>query len=363
MESLRLIPKITWIILGALALSLRFLGSTRPDLVETYYSRGLFKGVRWLYDVPFSWVPFPIMYAFLLILVIYLISRSYNFFKRKEPWKRKTIRAILSTLSFVSWALFFFFFLWGYNYQRLSVEKQMNLKLKPLSVDEMRSELEFETNRLISLRKAIRGADENALKYNYEPQQLLNQIRKDQAVVLERFGFDAFNGVRGRFLQPKGVFLHFSSLGMYFPYAGEGNVDSGVHPLQAPSVLAHELAHAQGFGDEGTCNFWAFLTCRESKDPIIAYAGQLAYWRTLAVNYLRFEPEKYQNFRYRLPQGIVSDLDAINLEMQKYPDLMPKLRTHVYDSYLKSQGIHEGIINYNRVLMLVKAYKETIKDQ
>ncbi|MCB0582976.1 MAG: DUF3810 family protein, partial [Phaeodactylibacter sp.] len=72
--------------------------------------------------------------------------------------------------------------------------------------------------------------------------------------------------------------------GLYFPFTGEGHIDAGLHPLQKPYVMAHELAHGYGFGDEGTCNFLGYLACIGSDDPVIAYIGHLNYWRTLAAD-------------------------------------------------------------------------------
>ena len=170
--------------------------------------------------------------------------------------------------------------------------------------------------------------------------------------------FPAIGKVRGREIYPKGIFLHFSSSGLYFPFTGEGHVDAGVHALQKPYIIAHEMFHGYGFGDEGTCNFNAFLACIKSNDPYIAYSGHLSYWRTLAINYLRYRPKEYRAFRRTLPLTIQADLDAINEVLISYPDIMPRFRYYAYDAYLKAQGIDEGMKNYNRVIMLVNAWRK-----
>ena len=86
-----------------------------------------------------------------------------------------------------------------------------------------------------------------------------------------------------------------------------------------------------------------------------AYSHQEMF--DLALNYLRYEPKKYRRLRNELPRGIQADLDAINESLQKYPEIMPRLRYHAYDAYLKTQGIQEGMVNYNRVIMLAKAWR------
>jgi phytoene dehydrogenase-like protein len=121
------------------------------------------------------------------------------------------------------------------------------------------------------------------------------------------------------------------------------------------------VSHGYGFRDEGTCNFWAYVACIRSADPLIAYAGHLDHFRTLAAHYLRYDREAYFALREQLPTGIQADLDAINGNLRKYPDIMPELRYAAYDTYLKAQGIKEGIKNYSRVVMMVKAWKEARK--
>ncbi len=178
---------------------------------------------------------------------------------------------------------------------------------------------------------------------------------------LAELDYPAVGRVRARRLYPKGIFLRFSSSGLYFPFTAEGHVDAGVHPLMMPYVMSHEMAHGYGFADEGTCSFLAYLGTTASPIPLIAYAGHLNYFRTVAGQYLRQDPEAYAAFRNALPEGIQADLNAINANLEKYPDIMPRLRYYAYDTYLKAQGIPEGMLNYNRVVMLVRAWENRVR--
>jgi hypothetical protein len=44
--------------------------------------------------------------------------------------------------------------------------------------------------------------------------------------------------------------------------------------------------------------------------------------------------------------------------MLRFPDLIPDLQPRIYNAYLKSQGIAEGVLNYDRVVMLAEAYEK-----
>jgi hypothetical protein len=255
-----------------------------------------------------------------------------------------------------------FIWLWGFNYIRVPLEDQLSLTPKPLGLGELKSELELETEKIIELRAQLTEtgteSDSIAIVASQLPADYQNQVRSVVEEWLEENNFPIVGAVRGREIYPKGIFLRFSSSGLYFPYTGEGHVDAGVLPLQKPHIVAHEMSHGYGFSDEGTCNFTAYLACIRSDDPFIAYSGHLNYCLTLAINYLRYKPREYREFRRELPLTIQADLDAINESLLYYPDIMPRLRYYAYDAYLKSQGIHEGMKNYNRVIMLVHAWRQ-----
>lgn len=348
---------LAWIALGVLALVIRWLAG--PQLIEQWYSRGLFLGIRWLIDYLLaSWIPFCLLYLFFagLFFWAYLKWKKTSF--RQLSWQQWIIGGAVRLLAFVGALLFFFFFLWGYNYGRVPVEDQLGLELEPVSAEELRSMMEEEAASLTHWRELIPGATDSALTRKHLPAQLERRLRADLENWLADFDFPTLGRARVKRIFPKGIFMRFSSSGLYFPYSGEGQVDAGLSPLQWPYVMMHEMSHAYGFGDEGTCNFLAYLGGIRSTDPMIAYAAHMALYRTLATNYLRFEPEAYQTFRAQLPVGIQSDLNAINQNLLEYPDIMPRLRYAAYDTYLKAQGITEGMQNYNRVIMLVKAWRK-----
>lgn len=352
------IRKKVWIILGISALIIRWLLSFSPQITEQFYSRGVFLGIRWCIDFLLAWFPIPLIYIFSLVLAVSTTWRIWFFFKWKVPWRTKIKPGFFSILAFLGGGVFLFLFLWGYNYGRVPIENQLSISPQPLSKEELWEELKLETKNIIKIRKDIYGAGEKALDDSYLPYKMERILRKGVERWLKEYGFPTVGRVRGRFVRPKGIFLHFSSSGLYFPFTGEGHIDAGLHPLQQPYVMAHELCHGYGFGDEGTCNFLAFLSGQDAENPFIKYAIHLAYWRTLASNYLQYDPHKYRAFRAELPAGIQADLDAINENLRKYPDIMPRIRYYAYDTYLKAQGIEEGMKNYSRVIMLVKAWRE-----
>lgn len=349
--------KYIWIILGLVSILLRWALSGHPAIIEQFYTRGLFQFIRYVIDYTAALLPVALIYLFVPALLIILGIKITQFFKRRATWKTKLWNAFIGILSFVGGGIFFFLILWGFNYGRLPIEQQLGIDPQPLTLEELKEELDIATAQLIDYRKAIPEATEFAISADLVPDKLEPLLRKNLCHWLEQHNFPTPGRMRGRILYPKGVFLHFGSSGLYFPFTGEGHIDAGLLHLQQPFVLSHELSHGYGFTDEGTCNFLAYLACVNSDHPLFRYSGQLAYYRYLASSYLRYKPEEYQAFRANLPAGIQADLNAINENLEKYPDFMPKLRYAAYDTYLKTQGISEGMKNYSRIVMLGRAWR------
>lgn len=355
-------PAYLWITLGLLSVALKTITLSSPAWIEQYYSRGFYLWVRNSFDYTTSLLPFPAIYLFFGIVFLAMARelQQLRYHLRNDSFSFSC--SLRKTAGFIGGLVFFFFLLWGLNYNRLPVEDHLGLQLQPLDFREIQTELELETKALIALRPLIaESSPTTPLERGHFPTDLEIHLRENLAKTLANYQYPHQSQVRGRLLHPKGVFLRFSSAGLYFPFVGEGQIDAGLYPIQWPYVMSHEMAHGFGFADEGSCNFWAYLSCTSSPHPAVAYAGHLSYWRSLAIQYQRYEPEQYLAFRQKLPAGIQADLDRINKEMEKYPDFAPRLQPGMYHAYLKAQGIPEGLLNYKRVIMLVHAWRRAWK--
>lgn len=350
--------KWIWVALGMSAILVRVLLSFSPSLTERIYSRGIFVGIRVLIDYTLGWMPFPLVFVVFSGILIFLFLKIKNLKRTHQSFLHSAGRIGLSLLSFLFGVVFFFLVLWGYNYGRMPIEKTLGIHPAPLVLEELKTELELNTKEVAVARDAIPNISEAPIEANFLPNDLENEIREDVEKLLEKLDFPTAGVVRGRMLKPKGILLRFSTAGVYFPWTGESNVDAGLHPIQIPFTLAHEFAHGYGFTDEGTCNFLAYLACIQSENKMVQYSGQLSYWRYLASSYRRFDRDSYKEFFNALPKGIVADLYAIDENSSKYPDILPEIRDVAYDTYLKTQGIEEGMKSYSRIVMLVKAWKE-----
>jgi len=329
-----------------------------PEIVEHWYSRGLFQNVRWVLDGTLGCLPFPAFYLFWTAVILFWVWAVRKCPKLTGFWN-KTAFWTAKLLGFAGLILGLFFWMWGFNYSRVPMEKQLQLQVMPLDSAMLWQELMFETSTLDSLRTLLVGADTSAMEgKELWPLHAEDTVRVAVENWLSAQGFPVGGHVRGRALYPEGLLFKFGASGLYWPFIGEGNVEAGLHPLRTLPTMAHEMSHGYGFSDEGICNFITFVACTESANHYLAYCAHLDYWHTVAQNCLASDVQRYdKQFRPFIPAGIRQDDRAIRRQHQKFKEIAPAVRYQVYDAYLKSQGIASGMLNYEEVLMLVRAWR------
>ena len=328
--------------------------------LERIYSRGVFIAVRHAIDHTLGWIPFPLFFLFWIVVIAAAIAEVMRW--RSRAGRGGGVRyALLGIVNAALLLITLFLWLWGFNYGREAVETQLDFATYEPTLDELRTRVYASGANLSTLRDSI-TADTSALTAADLPAGLEAAIRPLVGAALRRHGYPAPGRPRGWRLLPKGILLRLGTAGVYWPWAAQGNIDGGLHPLQQPAVLAHELAHAYGFGDEGTCSFWAYLAGAESGSPVLRYAFELAYWRQIAGRLRYADPEGYLAWRKtELAPGIKQDLAAIYTTGELYQDIAPAIRDATYTAYLHAQGIDDGLLNYGRVVRLVEGYRRNYR--
>lgn len=350
------LQKDPWLLAAIATFLLRLVSGLLPTWTEQIYSRGIFRVIRWLFDNLVSWFPIPLFYIFWALVALL----AYQWIKRLIGWQKplpeRLSSSAISLLHFVSVLYVMFGWFWGFNYDRISFEKQAGFELVEPDSTTLRAEMEWAAQDASSERGHLNETDVIGYQQN---DNLANLIQPAIVNVVRKWGYPADSKVRIVQLFPKGILMRFSTSGVYMPFFGQSNMDSGLHPLEKPFVMAHELAHGYGFTDEGVCNFLAYLACIGSEDAFIRYSGKLNYFRSVAASYKSFAPEPYQQFRSTLPKSMIADLDAINRNLQAYPDLIPL--DALYNQFLKWQGIEEGAQNYSKVILFVRSWRGKLK--
>jgi hypothetical protein len=355
-----------WFFSGAAAFGLHLWLGNDSALAEKYYARGIFVGLRWIWDYTLGLSPVPIIDliagAAVAGAAVKIVRRSV----RPKPARSGTRlgkigRFGLAAAGWIGALVFFFYILWGFNYNRVGIEKQLGFEAAPLNVAEVAAEADWASRSAAESRAMIPGVSPAALDPGILPANLEAQLRDGLNRVLREIGYPAPGRVRVRIFVPGGWMMRFSGSGIYIPFFGEWYAAGKVLPFEMPFNMAHEMAHGYGITDEGEANFLALLACRTSADPAVRYSGFLSYWDYAAGALSSAAPARFKALWAGVPEGMKADVRAQRANWDRYRGPLEKISRKVYERYLKSQGIKEGMVSYSRFVNLAAAWRKRNK--
>lgn len=324
---------------------------------ETIYHGGFFTVIRIIYDYTIGFLPFAFLYLFVFILICYLFFKILKRRKKQEPLRIRISHILGSSINFILIVLSLFYWSWGYNYTRPTIENKLNFQRVKVDEEQLFTELNDIIDTLTSIRNQI-NQDTFSIIPKILPAEYEKTIRSELESTLKMLEYNVFGRPRVRILAPKGTLLHWSTAGVYIPFVFEGHVDGGLHPVVWPFTMAHEMTHGYGVTDEGECNFIALLACIDHPDLEVQYSGWLSYARYIMSNARMVNRKRYTQFFPSIAKGIINDLSAIYAYSDRYTEYLPALRDFIYDSYLKSHGVREGLQSYSRIIQLNFAFKK-----
>ncbi|MBD8489620.1 DUF3810 domain-containing protein [Echinicola sp. CAU 1574] len=349
----------TWTILGVTCLIIRYFAVRFPEDTEHFYSRNFFPVIRNVIDISIARLPFPTIYLFFFGL---LIAFGYYLWKigLRKGWLAKLLFTGRCTLNFIGFLVFSFLFLWGFNYQRVPIFEQLDLKPKALEKEILVRELELTRNILHQLRPHI-TEDTTAIGSTIPYQNLEKVVRATIRENLYMMGLNFTGNPRTKELYPGGLLRKLGILGIYFPFVGESYIDPTMHPLEKPFTIAHEMAHSYGVTNEGEANFIGWVICSNSDNPLLQYSGQLRLLSYQLNDLYRLDAPGYRQFITTLDKGLRNDLIDISENHRQIEAISLELSRKSNDLFLKSQGVKAGVKSYAQLPMLAYAWRNKLK--
>jgi hypothetical protein len=346
---------------GAAAFGAHLACGRDSPFIEAVYARGFFVALRWIWDYSLGLSPVPILFlaggAAALCFSIKILRRR----PRPEGAAQTKLpvrigRGLRSLGAFAGGLVALFYVLWGFNYDRVRVETRLGLDIPGLDAEALAEETEWALSSAAEARAGIAGATNAPLAPRLLPAHLESELRASMKRVLGTLGYPAPGRVRVRTFFPGGWMMRFQSSGVYIPYFGEGYAAGGILACEKPMTVAHEMAHGFGLTDEGDANFLGFLACAASEDPFIRYSGFLAYWEYAAGDLARGAPGPFRTLWEEAPAGMKADIQAVRENWSRYRGPIARVSGRIYERYLRSQGVREGMRSYDRFVNLVAAW-------
>ncbi len=307
--------------------------------VEENYSRGLYQSIASFLVPLTNSVPFSISALLLLLIPILWLVWTIKSFRQRRllSWLRQTL-----LLAVILYALFMFN--WGANYQRESIEAQLGLVAAAFNENDLQTLVD--TLAVIIQKNA--NTERDSVKARAS---LRTSLLKTVETIT---GVPPTLPTWVKSLPPGTLILSGGASGVISPFTLEPHIDGALPEVYALAVGTHELAHIAGYAGEADADFIAALAGLNAEDAYAKYAASLKLWSDAVA---QLPEDKRAAAVQALPQVAKDDLAAIYEPFRRYrlPSWIRALQTGLYDRYLTSQGVEEGVRDYSRTTTLLLA--------
>jgi len=324
------------------------LAALPADVAERVYARGVYPPLQRALTGASNLVPialFDVALVGLVVLVGVVWRRGLGRTARARHgfWPALAATAV-RTVVVAGAALIWFQIAWGLHYARPAVDVRLALSNGAPTADEVAA--------LLARAVAGANADHGAAHAAGFPEAFAVPAALVEALhAVQRDDGQSVPATPGR---PKRTLL-----GWYFRAAGvdgltapallETLLNPDLTAAERPFVLAHEWAHLAGYAPEADASFVAWRATQRADAPA-RYSG----WLFLLSEASRQVPRDTRRAALdALGPGPREDLAAIARRAATAIDLVQRVGWRVYDGYLRSQGVAEGVASYSRVVELV----------
>lgn len=348
-KTLAIALPIQWVVFQLISLA-----SSR---IETVYSNGIFQVISKIQKVAFAWIPFSlgqfVFYA-LLIWFIWLLIKSIRVLISEKNFNPKTLLQTFSTpLALLSVVYFSFMMLWGLNYSRISLAKNLDLTQEEIQLADLKKLAEELIKTTNSSREKTGVSNDTCMvlalknkeyftiaKQAYENLAAEKPLLKNTRPSVKAVAFPQLMSL-------------FGLGGIYFPFTGEANVNMHQPDFKLPFTICHEMAHQVGIGSEAEANFVAYLACKVSDEPVFNYSGNLAAMRYVLHSIHRSDSTAFYELIIKCDKGVLLDLEANTLYWERFETPLNDVSRWFNNLYLKSNGQKDGVLSYGKMVELM----------
>ncbi|ATL47829.1 hypothetical protein COR50_12005 [Chitinophaga caeni] len=332
----------------------QFLLNANIRLADFYFHRwyvSISKGLRYvLGNVPFS-IGDVIYTTWIIIGIVFLFKIVFNAVRVK--W-REAAYILLQAVHSVLHIYLAFLLLWGYNYQRNSVEEDFNL---PPSAH-------YDANSLYRLSDTLVNMANGELEMIFR-EKLDRDLPKEQLFGMAAAAYDrlATENVHLNYtytsIKPSlyNKWLNYIGVTGYLnPFTNEAQVNTSVPGFTLPFTTCHEIAHQLGYAPEEDANFVGFVVASQSKDPRFRYSAHFEMLLYSVRMLGRQNDSLAQVILEKTLPGIREDYKTLRTFYENYQGPVDDYSRLLYDQYLKANQQEMGVQSYSEVVRWLLVY-------
>lgn len=298
-----------------------------------------------------SCFPFPVGDIFILLSVAWVLVYPFYAVLYKKITKTS---AFFRVAEFLLWVYVWFHIAWGLNYSQPNIYCRLNMKPVEVSADDFR-------------KFACRYADSLNAAYQYVPNADKREVADAVIKGYEELSLGGEHmGINLPFYHhPKVKTMLLSPLcsmagitGSMAPFFCEFTLNADLLPHEYPATYAHEFSHYLGIANEGEANFYSYLICTKSSIRAIRFSGyyQILFYVLADVNELFGEDELKKYIKHIRPEIINLAHSDRSYWLSKRCKIIDETQNFVYNIYLRSNRIKNGMESYSGVIGMIMAW-------
>lgn len=323
-----------------------------PEVVERYYSNGLYVYISKFSRLVLGWIPFSVGDLCYTILIFFILRWVYKnrigFFKN---WKDNG----LTILSFVSILYFLFHILWGINYYRIPLHEKIGIEKEytKLQLENLTLKLIAQTNHL---QLQIEKEHFKRVVYHYSEHKMYEMAPNGYGLMQNQLSSIKYHNesIKSSLYS---LPLSYMGFGGYLnPFTNEAQVNYLKPKYTSPLTICHEMAHQTGIGSESDCNFIGFMAASSNKDVYFQYS---AY--AFALNYCLYNLEMMEEgsgmkYKKMINKGVLENFNENKTFWKQYQTWLNDFFEYFYDKFLKFNQQKDGMESYSKFVGLLVNY-------
>jgi hypothetical protein len=346
----------SWILLVGMVLLIKWI-SMYPAWIEAYYTYGVYPVISKTQRFLFGWIPFSagdVFYAIVLLLFIGRIVRLFRAIFKKEFTWALLLKGIQQVIFFCLFVYVLFYLLWGLNYNRVGIAKQLDLTMKKYSVEELdtlTAVLQRRMNEYV-VQAGAKGRDSL-----YKKRDLFRESGNAYDAAAGPFTFLHYSpkSIKPSIFSYVGNVMGFT--GYYNPFTGEAQVNTTVPVFTQPFIACHEIGHQLGYGKENEANFAGFLACRMNPSAAFRYSVYFDMYSYAIGELYQKDSVAARHFLDSLHPLIKKDFKEERDFFNRYKNPIEPVISWIYSGYLKANRQPAGRETYSQVVAFLIAYE------
>lgn len=240
--------------------------------------------------------------------------------------------------------------MWGFNYYRLPME----IKTETIKVESKIDKNLFNETLSLFIKKANDLYMSNITRTGYPFEKVNTIINQELHKTLKNLEDIDINPANKCKISLANLIEFSNSLGVISPFLLESHISKELIYSELPFILAHEKSHLYGYANETEANYIAFITCINSDNDYLQYSAYTQILRYFLLEYKRnHTEEEYKELYKKLDDGIRKEYSRQYQRYQKYNTAFSKNLYKLYNIYLRTNNVPEGVKSYSRVVQMI----------